>query len=82
MAQCSSAGVTKRLVTPGQSPPLRNRDPGSAGGGGDLTEELLTTDAWSDAMVAAAGIPIVDVPLLSIGGMGSFVTVDYRGDQP
>jgi hypothetical protein len=29
-------------------------------------------------MVAAAGIPIVDVPLVSVGGgMGSFVTVDY-----
>ncbi len=47
-------------------------------GGGDLTEELLTSDWWTDAMVAAAGIPIVDVPFVTVGGgMGSFVTVDY-----
>jgi len=46
--------------------------------GGDLTEELLTSDWWTDAMVQHAGIPIVDVPLVSVGGgIGSFVTVDY-----
>lgn len=45
---------------------------------GDLTEQLLTTDFWTDEMVAAAGIPIVDVPFVSVGGgIGSFVTVDY-----
>jgi hypothetical protein len=47
-------------------------------GGGDLTDELLAADWWTDAMVAAAGIPVVDVPLVSLGGgIGSFVTVDY-----
>ena len=29
-------------------------------------------------MVAAAGIPVVDVPFVTVGGgIGSFVTVDY-----
>ena len=29
-------------------------------------------------MVAAAGIPVTDVPFVSVGGgIGSFVTVDY-----
>src|SRR4051812_9729063 len=35
---------------------------------GDLTDELLTTAVWTDDMVARAGIPIVDVPMVSIGG--------------
>src|ERR1700733_8498666 len=51
---------------------------GAGGGRGDLTQELLTSDWWTDAMVAAAGIPVVDVPFVTIGGgIGSFVTVDY-----
>jgi hypothetical protein len=46
--------------------------------GGDLTEELLNSDWWTDAIVADAGIPIVDVPFVTFGGgIGSFVTVDY-----
>ncbi len=45
---------------------------------GDLNDQLLQTDFWTDDMVAAAGIPIVDVPFVTIGGgIGSFVTVDY-----
>ena len=45
---------------------------------GDLNEQLLGTDFWTDEMVSAAGIPIVDVPFVSVGGgIGSFVTVDY-----
>ncbi|HWM04478.1 MAG TPA: hypothetical protein VNP92_19240 [Actinophytocola sp.] len=45
---------------------------------GDLNEQLLGTDFWTDEMVAAAGIPIIDVPFVSVGGgIGSFVTVDY-----
>ncbi len=45
---------------------------------GDLTPELLASDFWTDDMVARAGIPIVDVPFVSVGGgIGSFVTVDY-----
>ena len=47
-------------------------------GAGDLTEELLAGDWWTDDMVAAAGIPVTDVPFVSVGGgIGSFVTVDY-----
>jgi len=45
---------------------------------GDLTTELLTRDFWTDGMLARAGIPVVDVPFVSVGGgIGSFVTVDY-----
>lgn len=45
---------------------------------GDLNEQLLGTDFWTDEMVSAAGIPIIDVPFVSVGGgIGSFVTVDY-----
>ena len=45
---------------------------------GDLTEELVASDSWTDGMVGAAGIPVVDVPLVTVGGgIGTFVTVDY-----
>jgi hypothetical protein len=61
---------------------IRNQPPpAQAAGavvGGDLTQELIQTDQWTDAMVTAAGIPIVDAAFLSVGGgIGSFVTVDY-----
>jgi hypothetical protein len=62
---------------PGQQAPAAAGG-GGGRGGGDLTQELLTSDWWTDAMVAAAGIPVVDVPFVTVGGgMGSFVTVDY-----
>ncbi len=39
---------------------------------------LDASDVWSDQMVATTGIPVYDVPFVSVGGgMGSFVTVDY-----
>ncbi|HWU08536.1 MAG TPA: hypothetical protein VN520_19505 [Streptomyces sp.] len=45
---------------------------------GDLTEQLIATDVWPDHLLAEAGIPVVDVPLVTVGGgIGSFVTVDY-----
>jgi hypothetical protein len=45
---------------------------------GDLTDQLINTSLWSDEMVASAGIPIVDVPLVSVGGgLGSFALVDH-----
>src|ERR1700689_2776596 len=45
---------------------------------GDLTEELLSSAWWTDEMVLGAGIPIVEVPFVTVGGgIGSFVTVDY-----
>jgi hypothetical protein len=44
---------------------------------GDLTDELIATDRWTDEQLDRAGIPIVDTPLVSVGGgMGSFVLVD------
>jgi hypothetical protein len=61
----------KATVVFGQHPVQRT-------GGGDLTEELVASDSWTDAMVGAAGIPVVEVPLVTVGGgIGSFVTVDY-----
>ena len=51
---------------------------GAPPGSGDLTDELLRSDYWTDAMVAAAGIPVQDVPFVTVGGgIGSFVMVDY-----
>ena len=47
-------------------------------GAGDLTDALLAADEWSDSMLIEAGIPIVEVPFVTIGGgIGSFVTTDY-----
>src|SRR4051812_37833258 len=46
--------------------------------GGDLTDEMLRTDFWTDDMLRAAGIPVADIPFVTVGGgMGSFVTCDY-----
>jgi hypothetical protein len=47
-------------------------------GHGDLTPQLIDTPVWTDDMVAKAGIPIFDVPFVSVGGgMGSFIMVDH-----
>lgn len=47
-------------------------------GGGDLTDELINEDIWTDQMLADTGIPVVDVPFVTVGGgIGSFVLVDY-----
>lgn len=44
---------------------------------GDLNDHLLGMDWWTDQASAAAGIPIVDSPFVSVGGgMGSFILVD------
>ncbi len=74
---------TIRLPRPGEPPPSSAAPPpppatpAGASGGGDLTDELLATDVWTDEQVAAAGIPAHDVPLLSVGGgLGSFVMAD------
>jgi hypothetical protein len=57
---------------------IRVQGSAPATGDGDLTEDLIATDVWTDAMVAASGIPVVDVPFVTIGsGIGSFVTTDY-----
>lgn len=45
---------------------------------GDLTAALRETSTWTDEDVAAAGIPIYDTPLATIGGgFGSFVLADH-----
>jgi hypothetical protein len=45
---------------------------------GDLTQQLIDTDIWTDEMLAAAGIPVLDSPVVSVGsGIGSFVFADY-----
>ncbi|MDF6100344.1 hypothetical protein [Gordonia hongkongensis] len=63
---------------PGPVPAPGRGAPGPAGAVGDLTPGLVDTDIWTDAMVEAAGIPVVDVPFVTVGsGIGSFVTVDY-----
>lgn len=54
------------------------RDQPAPGGSGDLTDELLQTSTWDDGALARAGIPVVDVPLVTVGGgIGSFVLADY-----
>ncbi len=51
---------------------------GAHRGAGDLTPTLVDTDIWTDSMLADAGIPVVDSPMVSVGGgMGSFVFTDY-----
>jgi len=35
---------------------------------GDLTDSMIESPVWSDAAVREAGIPVVEVPLVSIGG--------------
>lgn len=45
---------------------------------GDLTDELLQQPYWTEQMLTKAGIPIVEVPFVTVGGgMGSFAIVDY-----
>ena len=70
----------------GTGPSRPHIAPNPPGGPGDLSEDLLRSSYWTDQQVAAAGIPIVDVPFLTFGGgIGSFVTADYlriRGVPP
>ncbi|MGV9409537.1 hypothetical protein ACWDOP_06440 [Nocardia sp. NPDC003693] len=44
---------------------------------GDVTDRLIETDVWTDELVARAGIPVIDVPLVTVGGgLGSFALFD------
>ncbi|MGP3963611.1 hypothetical protein ACTWPT_47370 [Nonomuraea sp. 3N208] len=44
---------------------------------GDLTPELINSSVWADGLVQAAGIPVYDMPLVSVGGgLGSFTLMD------
>jgi pSer/pThr/pTyr-binding forkhead associated (FHA) protein len=43
----------------------------------DLTADLISARRWSDQDVAAARLPMVDVPFVTVGGgLGSFAMVD------
>ena len=43
---------------------------------GDLNDQLIASDFWTEQMLVEAGIPIIDVPFVTVGsGIGSFVTV-------
>jgi hypothetical protein len=45
---------------------------------GRLPDELMDTSVWSDELVAAAGVRVIDMPFVTVGGgLGSFVMVDY-----
>ena len=49
---------------------------------GDLNDQLIASDFWTEQMLVDAGIPIIDVPFVTVGGgIGSFVTVDYLRAQ-
>lgn len=44
---------------------------------GDLTQDLVDHDIWSEQMLDEAGIPIYDAPLVSVGGgLGTFALID------
>jgi hypothetical protein len=60
---------------PSPLPPVGEAPAGA--GDGDLTERLVDAEQWTDEDIVAAGIPITDVPLVSVGGgVGSFVLAD------
>jgi hypothetical protein len=71
------------MPQPGIRPQIAPNPPA---GPGDLNNDLLNSSQWTDQQVAAAGIPIIDIPFVTFGGgIGSFVTVDYlriRGVPP
>lgn len=77
-AQARTEPETVQRQVPAGNEAVATAEPGAAPGSGDLTDELLGSDQWTDEMLHAAGIPVTDVPLVTIGGgIGSFVTVDY-----
>ncbi len=45
---------------------------------GDLTEDLIRTSVWDERDLEAAGIPVIEVPFVTVGGgLGSFAMVDF-----
>jgi len=39
---------------------------------------MISTDVWTDQVVASAGIPVIDTPFVTVGGgMGSFIITDF-----
>ena len=68
-----SIDINETIRVPG-SAPVADEEVGTTPGAGDLNERLMNESVWTDAMVHDAGIPIVDVPMVSVGGgIGSFV---------
>ncbi len=66
------------ISTPGSVLEQKIEAPPAAPMPGDLNDELLNTDFWTDDMLHRAGIPVIDVPFVSCGGgMGSFVLATY-----
>lgn len=58
-------------------PPPDAIDAPPAAAPGDLTEPLIAADTWADSDVEAAGIPVRDVPFVTVGGgLGSFAMAD------
>ncbi len=50
--------------------------PANASVAGDISDALLSRSVWTDQDVANQGIPIVDVPFVTVGaGMGAFALV-------
>lgn len=44
---------------------------------GDISDQLVATSVWTDEDLRAHGIPVFDVPFVSVGGgVGSFAMVD------
>jgi len=69
--------VNETITLPGVGRQLIDDQPSGATQG-DLTDALIGTDVWSDQMVAEAGIPVVDVPFVTVGGgIGSFIMADF-----
>lgn len=74
----SDHGATIAIRSSDLADPVADPTPQGPAQPGDLNDQLIATDVWSDEMVAAAGIPVVDVPLVSVGGgIGSFVLANH-----
>src|SRR5258706_9606876 len=77
-AQARTEPETLQRHRPAGSEAVAAAGQGAAPGSGDLTDELLRSDQWTDQMLQAAGIPVTDVPLVSVGGgVGSCGPLPY-----
>jgi hypothetical protein len=73
----NDSGSHETITVPGLENLREDRGPATHRPG-DLNTQLIETSVWNDGMVAAAGIPIIDIPFVTVGGgMGSFVMADY-----
>jgi hypothetical protein len=66
------------MVRSSQLAEIMNAPDMPSGSGGSVSQEMETTAVWSDALLQRAGIPVTDVPFVTIGGgMGGFIMTDY-----